>query len=182
MNNRINIKDLLYGVLLLILLITLILFPPLSILIWVLYKRCERNSLTNAAIRDIIKEKTLESDYMFSYFDFAPFKLGDCVYNREHEELEIVSFCNEKGILCSDLNWYMSDELHYKIIPEFGKLMTLRELTIMCELGEFIDYDGFCYLAYPDGFVTKVRLYPSEILLNKASNYPELTMAVWYNR
>jgi len=50
---------------------------------------------------------------MKSLLDLAPYKIGDRVYNEFGQELEIVMFDMDFGILCDDTIWYDACQLHY---------------------------------------------------------------------
>lgn len=178
-----RIVDIFMGVLLIIFFIFIIVFPPLIFLIYFLWKMCERKSLTNVSYRDKIEEIELEDkNYMFDYADFSPFKSGDMVFNAEHKELEIEAFSRTQGILCSDFKWYSPENLHYRIFPDVGDLMTVQKFENYCKESMLIDYDGFGYLAYPDGFESDIVVCPSDVLAGKLKEYPQFTMVVWYNR
>jgi hypothetical protein len=63
-------------------------------------------------------------------------------------------------------------------IPECGKLMTIQEFEKNCEVGMFIDDDGFGCLAVADSMSAEVLVNPSDVPL------PDLgfTHVVWFNR
>lgn len=65
-------------------------------------------------------------------------------------------------------------------IDKFAALMTLEDFVKACEVGAFIDYDGFGY--YSDG---KVQ-FPEEIVspsdIMKGSMRPDRSHVVWFNR
>ena len=69
----------------------------------------------------------------------------------------------------------------YKLseMPDYGKIMALKEFIEWCEGEGFIDYDGYgCYIK--DGKKTNITIYPSDIKHNSIRS--EFDTIIWFNR
>jgi len=63
---------------------------------------------------------------------------------------------------------------------KYGDLFTIREFIEYCDIGGFIDYDGFGHLATADKEST-VDIIPSEVRKTITLN-PWATHVLWFNR
>ncbi len=66
--------------------------------------------------------------------------------------------------------------------PDYGDLMTREEFSLNIEVGGFIDYDGYGYLATKDGYLRLVKVHPSEWSYTNHVAPEVFTHVLWFNR
>ncbi len=76
----------------------------------------------------------------------------------------------------------ISITLSLREFPDYGNLMTREEFSLSVEVGGFIDYDGYGYLATKDGYLRLVRVLPSEWDYTDHVAPEVFTHVLWFNR
>ena len=67
-------------------------------------------------------------------------------------------------------------------IPDYGDLMTKEDFFERCQIGAFINYDGFGHFASKHFMSGGVDIKPSMVKNNTLPDHSHFTHIVWFNR